>query len=77
MGGSKYKPADELMLLQRLQSAQAAVAYAMILDGAIYAPVFDRLEREIAALRAADDIMTRARRCLEATPLLQPPSAVK
>jgi hypothetical protein len=37
----------------------------MTLDGAVYAPVFERLEREIAVIRAADDVMARARRCLE------------
>jgi hypothetical protein len=63
--------------LERLIQAQAAIAYAMTLDGAVYAPVFERLEREIAALRAADDIMERARRCLEVTPLLQSPPTVQ
>lgn len=57
--------------LERLLRAQAAIAYAMTLDGAIYAPLFERLEREIAAVRAADDVMARARRCLESTQPLQ------
>jgi hypothetical protein len=51
--------------LERLLRAQAAIAYAMTLDGPAYAPAFERLEREIAAMRAADDVMARARRCLE------------
>jgi hypothetical protein len=55
----------ESVTLERLLQARAAIAYAMMLDGAIYAPVFERLEREIAAMRAADDVMARARRCLE------------
>jgi hypothetical protein len=60
--------------LERLLRAQTAIAYAMTLDGAIYAPVFERLEREIAARRAADDIVDRARRCLDGTtPLLEAP----
>jgi hypothetical protein len=59
---------DEAVTLERLLKAQAAIAYAMTLDGAIYAPVFERLEREIAARRAADDIMARARRCLDDPP---------
>ena len=65
---------DEAVTLERLLKAQAAIAYAMTLDGAIYAPVFERLEHEIAARRAADDIMARARRCLDqTTPLLERP----
>ena len=55
----------ESVTLERLLQARAAIAYAMALDGSIYAPVFERLEREIAAMRAADDVMARARRCLE------------
>jgi hypothetical protein len=56
---------EEPLTLERLLRARAAIAYAMTLDGPVYAPVFERLEREIAVLRAADDVMARARRCLE------------
>jgi hypothetical protein len=56
---------DQPVTLERLVRARAVIAYAMTVDGAIYAPVFERLEREIAAMRAADDVMARARRCLE------------
>jgi hypothetical protein len=56
---------DDVVTLERLLRARAAIAYAMTLDGPVYAPVFERLEREIAVLRAADDVMARARRCLE------------
>ena len=68
----------ELVTLDRLLRARAAVAYAMTLDGAGYAPVFERLEREIAAMRAADDVMACARRCLEEIMLpLQLPQAAE
>ena len=50
--------------LQRLERARAAIAYAVMLDGAIYAPIFERLEREIAERRAAEDVVTRAKACL-------------
>ena len=59
------KPRSKLPILDRLRRAQTAIAYAMKLDGPVYAPLFERLEREIASLRAADDVMARARRCLE------------
>jgi hypothetical protein len=52
--------------LERLEKALAIVARAIVLDGAVYAPTFDRLEREIAALRADDDVVSRARRYLAA-----------
>ena len=55
----------ESITLERLLRARAAIAYAITRDGAVYAPVFERLEREIAVMRAADDVMARARQCLE------------
>jgi hypothetical protein len=51
--------------LEQLLQEQAAVAYCMMLDGPVYAPMFERYVREIAALRARDDAMSRARRVLE------------
>ena len=54
----------EEVTLERLERARAAIAYAMTLDGAVYGPIFERLEREIATLRATDDVMARAQRCL-------------
>jgi hypothetical protein len=59
------KQPDQPVTLERLVRARAAIAYAMTLGGAVYAAVFERLECEIAAMRAADDVMARARRCLE------------
>jgi hypothetical protein len=52
--------------IERLETALAIVARAIIADGAVYAPIFDRLEREIAALRAHDDAVSRAQRYLSA-----------
>lgn len=50
--------------IERLERALAVVSYAITLDGAIYGPILDRLEREIAELRAGDDVVSRARRNL-------------
>jgi hypothetical protein len=58
---------QEEVTLERLERARAAVAYAMTLDGAVYAPIFERLEREIATRRATDDVMARAQRALMTT----------
>jgi hypothetical protein len=52
--------------VERLEAALAIVARAIVLDGAVYAPIFDRLVREIAALRADDDVVSRAQRYLAA-----------
>lgn len=51
--------------LEELLQEQAAVAYCMMKDGPVYAPIFERYEREIAVLRAREDAMSRARRVLE------------
>jgi hypothetical protein len=52
--------------VERLEAALAIVARAVVLDGPIYAPLFDRLEREIAEVRAQDDVVSRAERYLAA-----------
>jgi hypothetical protein len=57
-------PRDEITV-ERLERALAAISYAILLDGPIYAPVLDRLEREIAAARASEDVVSRARQYLE------------
>ena len=70
----KDDPNNGPVTLERLLRARAAIAYAMTLDGVVYAPLFERLELEIAARCAADDVMARAHRCLaEAMPPLQLP----
>lgn len=64
---------DEEITLERLLRAQTVVAYLMARDGPVYAPYFERLEREIAAVRAAADVMERARRFLEGLEITPPP----
>ena len=61
----RHNRQNDDVTLQQLLQEQAAVAYAMAMDGAVYAPVLERYEREIAALLARDDAMSRARRILE------------
>ena len=61
------KQLDQPVTLERLLRARAAIADTMTLDGAVYAPVLERLEGEIAAMRTADDVKARGRgRCLPA-----------
>jgi hypothetical protein len=46
--------------LQRLYSARAAIAYAISLDGEVYGPLLERIEREIAARHDSIDVVSRA-----------------
>jgi hypothetical protein len=55
----------EQLFLRRLKRARAAISYAILLDGPVYAPVLDRLEREIAAMRTNEDVVARARQYFE------------
>lgn len=59
------KRRDQPVTIARLEAALALVSYAIIEDGPIYTPILERLERELAALRAQDDAVSRARRYLE------------
>lgn len=51
--------------IERLERALAIAAYVVVLDGPVAAPLFNRLERELAQARAAGDTVTRARALLE------------
>jgi hypothetical protein len=51
--------------VERLERALAAISYCILQDGPVYAPLLERLEREIADRRADNDIVARARRNLE------------
>lgn len=56
---------DPNVTLERLEQALATISYAILMDGPIYAPVLERLEREMATLHARDDVVSRARQHLE------------
>lgn len=51
--------------LERLERGLAVAAYLVVLHGPVLAPVFERMEREIAAFRADHDAVGRAKRLLE------------
>ena len=50
--------------LDRLKDARRKVAELLLADPA-YAPIFARLEREIAAQEAGNDLIDRARQVLD------------
>ena len=74
---TKHKRQNDEVTLEQVLQEQAAVAYCMAMDGPVYAPVLERYEREIAALRARDDAVSRARRILEGQATLTAARGVK
>lgn len=51
--------------IERLERALAIAAYVVVLDGPVAAPLFNRLERELATARAAGDTVARAMALLD------------
>lgn len=57
----KPNTVPSLITMERLRSAHRKVA-AMVATDPAYVPIFLRLEQEIAALDAREDVLERARR---------------
>jgi hypothetical protein len=55
----------EPVTIERLERALVTCARILVLDGPVVAPLFERLERELAAMRAQQDTIARAKRLLE------------
>lgn len=72
-------PADDPVTPERIERAMVAVAKFMIKRGPVYAPILERLERELINARR-NDPMSHARRILAAyeqdtpQPLPAPPA---
>ncbi|SHN69196.1 hypothetical protein [Bradyrhizobium erythrophlei] len=56
---------DDVITVERLERALAVSAYLVELDGPKMVPIFERIERELSALRSQQDATERARRLLE------------
>jgi hypothetical protein len=56
---------SEPVTIERLERGLALLAYMMSLDGAVYAPLFEKLERELDMMRANENTVVRAKRLLE------------
>lgn len=54
----------EYVSLERLERALAVMAYIVLRHGAVYAPILERLEREVEAARR-DDPISRAKHILD------------
>lgn len=55
----------EPITIERLERALALAAYLVELDGPVVVPLFERLERELAAMRQTQGTMARAKRLLD------------
>ncbi|WP_439925665.1 hypothetical protein [Nitrobacter sp. JJSN] len=56
---------SEPITIERLERGLALLAYLIELDGPVHAPLFEKLERELEALRSREDTVVRAKRLLE------------
>ena len=63
--GIAPETSSEQPSIERLERALAIVSYAIVQDGPIYEPLLQRIEAEIAARRAGDDVISRAKRNIE------------
>jgi hypothetical protein len=55
----------EPLTIERLERALAFCAQLVVLDGPVLVPLFESLERDLAAMRAEQDAVARAKRLLE------------
>lgn len=55
----------EPVTIERLERAVTLCAYLVVLDGPVAVPIFERLERELAAMRQTHDTVGRAKRLLK------------
>jgi hypothetical protein len=59
----------EPVTLDRLERGLALMAYLVALDGEVLVPLFEKLERDLEAMRSNQDTITRARKLAESTRL--------
>jgi hypothetical protein len=56
---------SETVTIERVERALALCAYLVELDGPVVVPLFERLERELAAMRRQEGTVERAKRLLK------------
>ena len=56
---------SEPVTIERLELGLALLAYIIELDGPVVAPLYEKLEHELSAMRRQDDTVARARELLE------------
>jgi hypothetical protein len=60
----KSDPQEEVTI-ERLERGLAFLAYLIELGGPVHAPLFEKLERELEAMRARENTVVRAKKLLE------------
>jgi hypothetical protein len=65
MTNIRNKPDGESVTLDRLERGLALAAYLVVLDGPVLAPIFEKLERDLEAMRSSQDAVGRAKALLE------------
>lgn len=61
MGTATQQP----VTIERLERGLALLAFLVVRDGEVYAPLFEKLERDIEVMRARQDTVGRARQMME------------
>lgn len=59
-------PQEPLPLIVRVERALLVLAYLIERDGDVYLPIFERLERDLAVLKAQEGTRNRAQALLDA-----------
>ena len=54
----------EAVTIERLERALALCAHLVVLDGPVVIPLFERLERDLAAMRSNEATVARAKALL-------------
>jgi hypothetical protein len=55
---------SEAVTIERLERALALCAYLIVLDGPVVIPLFERLERDLAAMRSNEATVVRGKALL-------------
>jgi hypothetical protein len=55
----------EPVTIERLERGLVISAYIVTRHGSVYTPIFERLERELVAMRSDQDALSRAKKLLE------------
>jgi hypothetical protein len=55
----------EPVTIERLERVLLAMAYIVTVHGAVFVPLFEQFERELVAMKADQDAVSRAKKLLE------------
>jgi hypothetical protein len=67
-------PHREPVTIERLERVLLAMAYIVTVHGAVFVPLFEQFERELAVMKADQDTVGRAKKLLKSYKLPSQPS---